>query len=115
MSDGTWVYRETVTWSRVVVVGPGGPPRGKAPAAGRGAVALERALSMVGEGGGGRLGAGAVGAAALLALGLGVARVVGTRGGMKALPRGWARGGVAGGTPRAALPPAPAALPERTA
>ena len=115
MSGETWVVRETVTWSRVVVVGPGGTPRGKAPAAGGGVSALGRALSAVGEGGEGRLGAGAVGAAALLALGLGVARVVGARGGMKALPRGWARGGVAGGTPRGALPPAPAALPERTA
>ena len=115
MSGETWVVRETVTWSRVVVVGPGGTPRGKVPVAGRGGVALERVLSAVGEGSGGRLGAGAVGTAALLALGLGVARVVGTRGGMKALPRGWAQRGVAGGRPRAALPPGPAALPERTA
>ena len=114
MSGETWVVRETVTWSRVVVVGPGGTPRGRAPVAGGGVSALGRAVSAVGEGSR-RPGAGAVGAAALLALGLGVARVVGARGGMKALPRGWARGGVASGTPRAALPPAPAALPERTA
>ena len=114
MSGETWVVRETVTWSRVVLVGPGGTPRRKASAAGGEVSALGRALAVVGEGRR-RPGAGAVGAAALLALGLGVARVVGARGGMKALPRGWARGGVAGGTPRAALPPAPAALPERTA
>ena len=95
LGGGAWVYRETVAWSRVVVVAvPGGPgPTGEEPAA-SGTRASRR--GAVGEGQGRRRGAGVVGAAVVLV----VIGLRATKGGARPVALGGGRAGAAPGVTR---------------